>query len=165
MNEFLLELLENTWLLRASGWTMASMIIASIVIAFTVKNRDFREMLIRWLLLLAGMLAMLLGIVGIFLPIMPTVPFVILAAACWGRGSPRFREWLLNHRYFGQMIRDWEEKRAIPRRAKYMAWGMMTISCTGVLIRLWITQWWWAGILTALTCLAVGIWMSRFPDA
>ncbi|SOD69936.1 hypothetical protein SAMN02746062_01897 [Alysiella filiformis DSM 16848] len=148
-----------------SGWFLAAMIIASFVIVFTVKNRKLRETLIRGVLMLAGFLSILLGIIGIFLPIMPTVPFILLAAACFGRASPRFHKWLWEHKYFGPMVRNWEQKRAIPRKAKYMAWSMMTFSCCMVLYRMWQTPWWWSGIVVSAICLSVGIWMSRLPDA
>lgn len=153
------------WLLGASGFVLAGLIMASVVIVFTVQHRKFREALIRALLMCAGALAMLLGIIGIFLPIMPTVPFVLLAAACFGRASPRFHYWLYQHKYFGPMVRNWEERRAISRKGKYMAWSMMTFSCSMVLYRMWHTPWWWVGVLVSLVCLSVGIWMSRLPDA
>lgn len=153
------------WLLGASGFVLVGLMIASIVIVFTVQHRKFREILIRWLLIAAGGLAVLLGIMGIFLPIMPTVPFILLAAACFGRASPRFHRWLYQHPYFGKMVRNWEERRAISRKGKYMAWSMMTLSCGMVLFRLWHTPWWWAAIVVSAVCLSVGIWMSRLPDS
>lgn len=162
MNE-IMEILPT--LTRISGWLVGLMIVASFVIVFTVKNKKSREMLIRGVLMVAGGLSILLGIIGIFLPIMPTVPFILLASACFGRASPRFQKWLHEHPYFGSMVKDWEEKRAIPRKAKYMAWSMMTFSCSMVLYRLWATEWWWASVLVSAICLSVGIWMSRLPDA
>lgn len=156
----------NPWL-SVSLVALGAMIVASFVIVFMVKNRKLREALIRAVLFVAGGLSLLLGIIGAFLPIMPTVPFVILTAMCWGRASPRFHYWLLQHRVFGPMIRDWLERRAIPRRAKYLAWSMMSLSCMGVTYKMW-TQYpqylWVAGVACAV-CLSVGIWMSRQPDA
>lgn len=153
------------WLLGISGIALTVLIVAAMVIVFTVQHRKFRETLIRGLLMAAGGLAMLLGIIGIFLPIMPTVPFILLAAACFGRASPRFHHWLHQHPYFGPMVQNWEERRAISRKGKYMAWSMMTFSCSMVLYRMWDTSWWWAGIVVSAICLSVGIWMSRLPDA
>jgi len=64
-----------------------------------------------------------LGVVGAFLPILPTTPFIILAAACFARSSPRLEAWLLSHRVFGPLLRDWRERGAIPRHAKLAALG------------------------------------------
>lgn len=61
------------------------------------------------------------AIIGIFLPILPTTPFVLLAAACFARSSEKWHRWLLNNRTFGPMIHDWEENRCIPCRIKLIA--------------------------------------------
>ncbi|MCX8116906.1 MAG: YbaN family protein [Desulfobacterota bacterium] len=66
-----------------------------------------------------------LGIVGIFIPVLPTTPFFLLAAACYARSSDRTYHWLLNHRWFGKYIRDYREGRGIPRRAKGLSIGML----------------------------------------
>ncbi len=68
-----------------------------------------------------GWAALGLGVVGIVLPLLPTTPLVLLAAACFGRGSPRLRTWLIEHPRLGPSIHDWERHRAIPRRAKRAA--------------------------------------------
>ncbi len=107
----------------------------------------------------AGALALLTGIVGIFLPVLPTTPFVLLAAFCLSRSSARAEAWLLQHPRFGPMVRDWRERRAIPLRAKQLAWVMMAVTSV------WA---WWAmpGLLRwlpGLVCLVVGVWMYRLP--
>lgn len=71
--------------------------------------------------LTAGGLALSLGTVGIFLPLLPTVPFLLLAAVCFARGSERLHHWLLSHRLFGPPIEDWRDRGAIRRRAKWAA--------------------------------------------
>ncbi|MBS3962326.1 MAG: YbaN family protein [Sandarakinorhabdus sp.] len=76
-----------------------------------------------WLML--GGLSLALGAIGAFLPILPTAPFLILAAACFARGSPRVERWMLDHPRFGQLIRNWRERGAIPLRAKLLAVGGM----------------------------------------
>ncbi|HVX35229.1 MAG TPA: YbaN family protein [Hyphomicrobium sp.] len=68
-----------------------------------------------------GMFFVMLGIAGAFLPILPTTPFIILAAACFARSSPRLEARLLSHPVFGPMLRGWRERGAIPRRAKIAA--------------------------------------------
>ena len=79
---------------------------------------------------LAGLVSLALGIIGIFLPVLPTTPLVLLAAFCFGRGSPVLRRWLDNHRTFGPMIADWEATGAIPRPVKLTACGVMAATFT-----------------------------------
>ncbi|MDI6027337.1 YbaN family protein [Corticibacterium sp. UT-5YL-CI-8] len=77
--------------------------------------------------LVLGFLMLALGIIGAFLPVMPTTIFLILAAWFFGRSSPRLEAWLLNHRRFGPSLRAWRENGAIPRRAKLLACLGMTL--------------------------------------
>mgnify|MGYP000332855726 CR=1 FL=1 len=85
----------------------------------------------------AGIVALSLGVIGIFLPVLPTTPLVLLAGFCFGKGSPRLRAWIITHRSFGPMIADWEATGAIPRKVKYWACAVMA--------------------LTFLTCLYLGL--------
>lgn len=77
--------------------------------------------MIRWLWLLFGLLSVGLGILGAFLPILPTTPFMLLAAFAFGKSSPRFHRWIVDHPTFGPPVRDWQSHGAISRRAKVMA--------------------------------------------
>jgi uncharacterized membrane protein YbaN (DUF454 family) len=113
----------------------------------------------RGLWLAAGGLALATGIVGIFLPLLPTTPFVLLAAFCFSRGSARCEAWMLNHPHFGPMVRDWREHRAVPLRAKQFATVMMTIGSVWAAFTLPARVAW----LPALCCAAVGTWLWRLP--
>lgn len=115
---------------------------------------------LRALWVAGGLLALGTGLVGIFLPLLPTTPFVLLAAFCFARSSPRLEAWLLAHARFGPMIRNWRDHHAIPLRAKQLAWTMMAI---GSAWSWWVlpARWCW---LPAACCLAVGLWMYRLPS-
>jgi uncharacterized protein len=108
---------------------------------------------------LGGLLALGTGIVGIFLPLLPTTPFVLLAAFCFSRGSSRAERWLLTHPRFGPMVRDWRLYRAIPLRAKQLAWVMMSVGSVSAFFTMPL-RWAW---LPAVVCAAVGVWMWRLP--
>lgn len=84
--------------------------------------------LVRALYLGAGFLALLLGVLGAFLPVLPTTPFVLLAAACFARGSEYFHRKLLENRIAGPIIREWCIYHSIPRRAKRWAYLLMALS-------------------------------------
>jgi len=76
-------------------------------------------------LVVCGTVALVLGIIGLVLPVLPTTPFLLLAAACYGRGSTRLYDWLLGNRYLGEYIRDYRERRAIRLRAKVLTIAML----------------------------------------
>ncbi len=75
-----------------------------------------------------GCISLLLGLIGVVLPVLPTTPFVLLAAFCFARSSQRFHQWLVEHPVVGHPIKSWQEHRAIPRKAKYMALSMIVVS-------------------------------------
>lgn len=77
---------------------------------------------------LVGALAVLLGILGLFLPLLPTTPFLLLASWCFARGSDRLHRWLLSHRVFGEYLRNFEAGRGIPLKAKILATVMLWTS-------------------------------------
>lgn len=83
---------------------------------------------VRVVLWIAGALALLLGLIGVVLPGLPTTPFVLLAGACFVRASPRSHAWLLRSRLFGPLLREWEQHRSIPRRVKRLALAAMIVT-------------------------------------
>lgn len=114
---------------------------------------------LRGLWLAAGGLALALGLIGIFLPLLPTTPFVLLAAFCFSRGSQRWEDWLLHHPRLGPMVRDWRRHHAVPLRAKQWATVMMLASCSWAW---WVIPSAWR-VAPALACTLVALWLWRLP--
>lgn len=122
-----------------------------------------KSVISRTLFLALGLFLTGLGFVGIFLPVVPTVPFLILAAACFTRSSPRLERWLLDHRHFGPLLRDWRDKGAIPRRAKWMAAGGCSL---GFAVFVWGSSPGWPLTLAVAAIMALGvIFVFTRPDA
>jgi uncharacterized protein len=115
----------------------------------------------RPLWLAAGFASLVLGIIGIFLPLLPTAPFVLLAAWCFARGSRKWERWLLQHPRFGRMVRDWRAHRAIPLRAKQFATVMMATSSA---LSFWLLPLPWAWLPGAV-CTVVAGWMWWLPSS
>lgn len=115
----------------------------------------------RWAWWLLAYVALGLGIVGIVLPGLPTVPFVLLSAYAAARGSTRLHARLLAHRRFGPMIRDWQSQGAVSRRAKWLATVTMTLAA--VLMFLTAPQAWMATTGTAIMAV-VATWLWTRPE-
>lgn len=98
------------------------------------------------LLVVLGALCLVLGVVGIFVPLLPTTPFLLLAAALWLRSSPRLHAWLLSHGRLGTYIRDFHEKRAIPLHAKILSVTLLWASMFYCIVSV-VDRWWWAQLL------------------
>ena len=92
-----------------------------------------------------GHLLLATGAIGIFLPVLPTTPFVLLACGCYARGSERFHAMLLGGKWFGPLIKDWHEHKAIPVRAKALAVIMVAASIT------------WAIFLASVVVVKIGL--------
>lgn len=93
-----------------------------------------RPRLARWVWLVLGLVCVALGFIGAIVPLMPTTVFLIMAAACFARSSPKLEAWLLDHPRFGPTLRAWRRDRAIPPAAKVMA-------CSGMALGLAIFWW------------------------
>jgi uncharacterized membrane protein YbaN (DUF454 family) len=114
----------------------------------------------RPLFLAAGIASVALGAVGAVLPVLPTVPFLILAAFCFARSNPQWEARLLAHPRWGPAIRDWRERGAISRKAKWAAAVAMTASAAVALLTL---PWPWSALpLLPLAIAAAWIWTR--PD-
>ena len=117
----------------------------------------FRRLL--WLLLAYATLT--LGVIGIFVPGLPTTPFVLLSAYAAAHGSARLHAWLLAHRRFGPLIRDWQAEGAVSRRAKWLATVMM--AAAAIVMFLSAPRWWMAATGTAIMVL-VDAWLWLRPE-
>ena len=95
----------------------------------------------RWLWRALGVSAVGIGAAGTVVPLLPTTPFLLVAAWAFARGSERWRQWLVNHPRFGPAIRSWQTQRAIPRKAK------------------------WIGVASVVASLAIAVWMQLPPLA
>ncbi|MCK5198335.1 MAG: YbaN family protein [Spirochaetales bacterium] len=91
-------------------------------IEMTETNEQIKpNRFVRWLLITAGTVALSLGILGIILPLLPTTPFLLLAAASYARGSKKFYNWLMDNRFFGKYIKNYREGKGIPLKVKISA--------------------------------------------
>lgn len=117
---------------------------------------------LRILLILLGWLAVLLGVLGIFLPVLPTTPFILLALWAFSLSSQRFHDYLWHHPRFGASVRNWKTHGVVPRRAKLSAVIMMGLSAA-LLIGLNLLPWWLL-LPILLTMLSVAIWLWHRPE-
>lgn len=111
----------------------------------------------KFLLIGVGWIAVGLGFLGVFLPLLPTTPFLLVAAWAFAHSSPRFRSWLLNHELFGKMIRDWQEQGSIPLRAKMLAVIMIAASMMWLVFWSGLSVWLASAAALCLLCAATFI--------
>lgn len=127
------------------------------------KKRVVKSNLLRWALFTCGWICIVGGIVGIFLPLVPTVPFLLLAVACFARSSERFHTWLVEHDHLGPLIRDYLQGAGIPVRAKRMAIGMVWVSFPASTFL--IARAWWLKLLLLATAVAITLYLCCLPTA
>ncbi|MCU1725757.1 YbaN family protein [Pseudomonas sp. 7P_10.2_Bac1] len=117
-----------------------------------------RSRLLRYVLFAIGWLSVALGVLGIFLPVLPTTPFLLLAAACFARSSPRFYHWLVEHPRLGPWIRDYLDGNGIPLKAKVYAIGLMWLS---IGVSCYLVPLPWARGFMLLSAILVSIYILR----
>lgn len=115
----------------------------------------------KYLWISLGWLFVGLGVIGIALPLLPTTPFLLLAALCFSRGSEKIHQWLLNHPTFGPPIHDWQSKRAISRRSKVIASASMLVL---LIITPLVGAPLWAAGLQGVVLLIVATFLWRQPE-
>ena len=109
-----------------------------------------------------GLINVALGIIGAFLPVMPTTIFLIIAAWCFAKGSPRLHNWLMSHPRFGVPLRNWQDHGAIPRRAKILAVSMIA---TSFAITVYLGLHLWILAIIGVTLISVSSFIVTRPDA
>lgn len=115
----------------------------------------------RLLLLLSGWIAVVLATLGVVLPLLPTTPFLLLAAWCFSRSSPRFHHWLLYRSWFGGYIRHWQEHKGLPRKAKRRAVIVILVTFA---VSLWLVKLIYIRLLLLVILVCLLIFMLRLPE-
>ncbi len=122
--------------------------------AYSTVRSSKKHKFVKALLLSAGTISLAIGAIGIFVPILPTTPFLLLSAACYLRSSERMYKWLLGNRWFGQYIKNYREGKGIPAKTKLIAltilWAAILYSTLAVVDEILIAQ-------IALLAVAVGV--------
>ena len=116
----------------------------------------------RQFFLAAGLVSVALGAIGIVLPLLPTVPFMILAAFCFANSSPRLESWLVEHHVFGDHIRNWRNRRAISRRGKWAA--TVAFAASSIIALLFVKLPWNLVPIAAALIGGSWIWTRNEPD-
>jgi uncharacterized protein len=122
-----------------------------------------KQRAIRVLLMVAGTVCLCLGAIGIFLPILPTTPFLLLAAACYMRSSERLHKWLINNRWFGEYIKNYQAGRGIPKKTKIVALAFMWIAILYSTFFV-VDEFLFAQIALLLIATGVSVHLIRLPN-
>ena len=122
------------------------------------QQRQARNRILRYLLFSCGCISVVLGVIGIFLPVLPTTPFLLLAAACFARSSKRFYLWLVMHPKLGPWVRDYLEGQGLPLKGKVWALGLMW---TSISVSMWIVPLFWVRIFMLISAISVSIYILK----
>ena len=118
--------------------------------------------IVRWLLLIAGTISLILGIIGIFVPLLPTTPFLLLTAFLYFKSSPKAYKWLIEQKHLGPYIVNYREKKIIPLRAKVFSLVLMwTFVLYGVVFIIEST---WVRVVLLLIIVGVSIHILSFKS-
>lgn len=114
----------------------------------------------RVLLIILGWICVVLATLGVVLPLLPTTPFLLLAAWCFARSSPRFHHWLLHRSWFGSYLRHWQQHRALPKGAKPKAVALILVTFA---VSIYFVPLLWVRILLLGMMFMLLIMMWRLP--
>jgi uncharacterized membrane protein YbaN (DUF454 family) len=127
----------------------------------TATKTSTRQQIIRVLLFAVGSVSLVLGAIGIVLPVLPTTPFLLLSLACYLRSSQRMTNWMLTNKYFGKYIKYYRDGKGIPLKTKVFAiiilWAAILYSAFFI-IPVWIAQ-----IILFIVAVAVTLHLIRLP--
>lgn len=122
------------------------------------QQRQARSLTLRYLLFACGCLSVVLGVIGIFLPVLPTTPFLLLAAACFARSSKRFYLWLVMHPKLGPWVRDYLDGQGLPLKGKIWALALMWASIS---LSMWIVPLFWVRIFMLISAISVTVYILK----
>jgi uncharacterized membrane protein YbaN (DUF454 family) len=126
------------------------------------KETSNRPKIVRVLFFVAGTVSLVLGAIGIVLPLLPTTPLLLLAVACYCRSSKRMTRWVLTNKYFGSYIRRYREGKGVPLKTKIVALATLwiTISYSAFFI---VNRWWIVQLILFAIAIAVSAHLIRLP--
>ncbi|HZJ93065.1 MAG TPA: YbaN family protein [Thiopseudomonas sp.] len=122
------------------------------------QQRQARNRIVRYVLFACGCISVALGVIGIFLPVLPTTPFLLLAAACFARSSKRFYLWLVMHPKLGPWVRDYLEGQGLPLKGKIWALALMW---TSISFSMWIVPLFWVRMFMLISAISVSIYILK----
>lgn len=116
--------------------------------------------MLKYLLIISGIISLLLGFLGIFLPLLPTTPFILLASACFVKSSPKFHHWLISHNTFGPIIKNWQTNRAVSAKVRRRGAIVIVISsCWSI----WLVPLIWLKFVLLLGVMVLLTFFLRLP--
>jgi len=127
------------------------------------RNNHVKSPFLRWVLISCGWISIGCGVIGIFLPIVPTVPFLLLAVACFAKSSVQFHRWLLEHDHLGPLLHDYLKGAGIPLRAKLTALTMIWVSFPISVVL--FAKLLWLKVLLIAVAVAVSIYLLSLRTA
>jgi uncharacterized membrane protein YbaN (DUF454 family) len=125
------------------------------------SKKKQKHRIIRALLLAAGTISLALGAIGVVVPLLPTTPFLLLAAACYLRSSDRMHSWLINNKWFGSYIKKYQEGKGIPLKTKILAVSFLWI--TIIISAFFVTKILWVQIILLAIATGVSVHIIRLP--
>ena len=114
----------------------------------------------RFLLAFLGCVSLALGVAGVFLPVLPTTPFLLLSAALFVRSSERLHSWLMMHKHLGPYIKNFQENKAIPLRVKIVSVSMVWL--TLLYCAVFVAEQWWQALLFIVIALCVSVHILHY---
>lgn len=121
----------------------------------------YKSKTLKFMLILAGTLSVILGVIGIFLPVLPTTPFLLLAAALYSKSSDKFYQWLISNRVFGDFIKNYREGRGVSLKARFISLASLWIVMGSTII--FALESGWLKIVLLAIAIAVSVHIMLIP--